>query len=342
MALTFPSSPALNDTYTASGKTWQYNGKGWLVVPTTDSILEREGATNLFYTHARAVAAIGADVASVMEGRGEFDHGVAAGLLDCYLRMDTLETNAVSLVEGKVPASQLPSYVDDVLEVANHDLLPTTGESGKLYIALDTGKVFRWSGSIYVEIISSPVSTDAVPEGTTNLYYTDERAAAAVATDLNNAIGIANSAYSNAEAAQGAANNAQNTADTAQGTADNALSTANAAGDAANTAQIAANNAQSAADSAWGLAGGAESLAKSAIKSGNSEGVMATELGVNLVTASSPAAAKTLLDIVEGGEATTYSDTAPANPSAGDRWVDTSTFDEYSYYGSAWVQLGAA
>jgi hypothetical protein len=53
---------------------------------------------------------------------------------------------------GKVPQSQLPSYVDDVLEYANLASFPVTGESGKIYVALDTNKTYRWSGSTYVEI----------------------------------------------------------------------------------------------------------------------------------------------------------------------------------------------
>ena len=80
---------------------------------------------------------------------------------------------------GKVPASQLLSYVDDVLEVANAAALPATGETGKIYVTLDNGKVFRWGGSVYVEISAAPGSTDYVPEGTTNLYHTTARAAAA-------------------------------------------------------------------------------------------------------------------------------------------------------------------
>lgn len=60
-----------------------------------------------------------------------------------------------SLVDGKVPASQLPSYVDDVLEYANIGSFPGTGESGKIYVALDTNKTYRWSGSAYVEISAS-------------------------------------------------------------------------------------------------------------------------------------------------------------------------------------------
>lgn len=56
---------------------------------------------------------------------------------------------------GKVPASQLPSYVDDVLEYDDQAGFPTTGETGKIYIAKDTNKTYRWSGSGYVEISAS-------------------------------------------------------------------------------------------------------------------------------------------------------------------------------------------
>ena len=56
---------------------------------------------------------------------------------------------------GKVPSSQLPSYVDDVLEYANKAGFPTTGESGKIYVAKDTNLTYRWSGTAYVEISPS-------------------------------------------------------------------------------------------------------------------------------------------------------------------------------------------
>jgi hypothetical protein len=56
---------------------------------------------------------------------------------------------------GKVPSSQLPSYVDDVVEAANFASLPATGETGKIYITLDDNKTYRWSGSAYVEISAS-------------------------------------------------------------------------------------------------------------------------------------------------------------------------------------------
>lgn len=56
---------------------------------------------------------------------------------------------------GTVPSAQLPSYVDDVLEYASLSDFPATGESGKIYVALDTGRTYRWSGSAYVEISES-------------------------------------------------------------------------------------------------------------------------------------------------------------------------------------------
>ena len=56
---------------------------------------------------------------------------------------------------GKIPTSQLPSYVSDVLEFASFDRFPSKGEANKIYIALDTNKTYRWGGTVYVEIGSS-------------------------------------------------------------------------------------------------------------------------------------------------------------------------------------------
>lgn len=54
--------------------------------------------------------------------------------------------------DGKVPSSQLPSFVDDVIEAANFAALPETGEGGKIYVTLDDNKTYRWGGTTYVEI----------------------------------------------------------------------------------------------------------------------------------------------------------------------------------------------
>jgi len=58
-----------------------------------------------------------------------------------------------------IPSAILPSYVDDVLEYADLAAFPATGESGKIYVALDTNKQYRWSGSTYIQITSGAVDS---------------------------------------------------------------------------------------------------------------------------------------------------------------------------------------
>ena len=59
---------------------------------------------------------------------------------------------------GLVPTSQLPSYVDDVLEYANFASFPGTGEAGKIYVDLALGDIYRWGGSSYIQV-NDAVST---------------------------------------------------------------------------------------------------------------------------------------------------------------------------------------
>nr|DAG81917.1 MAG TPA: Peptidase [Caudoviricetes sp.] len=59
------------------------------------------------------------------------------------------------LVGGKVPAAQLPSFVDDVLEYDSVSAFPATGEAGRIFVAKDTNLTYRWSGTQYVEISPS-------------------------------------------------------------------------------------------------------------------------------------------------------------------------------------------
>lgn len=72
---------------------------------------------------------------------------------------------------GKVASAQLPSYVDDVIEVANYAALPSPGETGKIYLILDTNYEYRWSGSIYIQITNGFIaSTSDVPESNNRRY----------------------------------------------------------------------------------------------------------------------------------------------------------------------------
>lgn len=75
--------------------------------------------------------------------------------------------------DSKIPTTQLPSYVDDVLEFANLAAFPINGESGKIYVAIDTNKSYRWSGSVYVYITSGSVDSVSGKTGVVTLEKAD-------------------------------------------------------------------------------------------------------------------------------------------------------------------------
>lgn len=74
---------------------------------------------------------------------------------------------------GKVPSAQLPSYVDDVIEVEGIDNAPTTGETDKIYVDTTTNKTYRWSGTSYTEISASDVVTASEKNGYIKINGTD-------------------------------------------------------------------------------------------------------------------------------------------------------------------------
>ena len=119
------------------------------------------------------------------------------------------------LIGGLIPASQLPSYVDDVLNFPDLASFPFVGEDGKIYVAEDANKTYRWSGSSYVESGGGGVAlgetsstayrgdngkiaydhtlsqgnphnttTSEINEGT-KLFFTEDRARQTVLTGLN-------------------------------------------------------------------------------------------------------------------------------------------------------------
>lgn len=126
--------------------------------------------------------------------------GVASGVA-------TLDTT------GKVPASQLPSYVDDVLEYTSLAGFPTTGQSGIIYVDLATNKTYRWGGTDYVEISASL----ALGETSSTAYAGDKgKANADAISALQTRVGNVESKNSTQDTAiqtaQGAAEAAQTTA----------------------------------------------------------------------------------------------------------------------------------
>lgn len=109
---------------------------GKLTTPVTINGVSFDGSQNITINAEDSVARIPAS-----------EKGVANGVA-------TLDAN------GLVPSSQLPSYVDDVKEYASQAGFPAAGETDKIYVATDTGNIYRWSGSQYIQINSSVSTAD--------------------------------------------------------------------------------------------------------------------------------------------------------------------------------------
>ena len=97
------------------------------------------------------------------------------GITDAVSTASRGVANGVATLDaaGLVPSTQLPSYVDDVLEYAALASFPATGEAGKIYVARDTNKTYRWSGSAYVYITSGAVDSVAGKTGVVTLVKDD-------------------------------------------------------------------------------------------------------------------------------------------------------------------------
>jgi len=86
---------------------------------------------------------------------------------------------------GKVPTAQLPSYVDDVIEVDGIDNAPETGEAGKIYVDTATGKTYRWGGTMYAEISAGDLVTASENNGYIKVNGTDVKVYTPVQADWN-------------------------------------------------------------------------------------------------------------------------------------------------------------
>ena len=104
-------------------------------------------------------------IADAVIGSTAVQNAVAGVLDDCsgnaleprsrLIECSAKGTDIPYLVSGVIPATQLPAYVDDVLEFPALANFPATGEAGKIYIDASTGKTYRWNGAGYTEISAS-------------------------------------------------------------------------------------------------------------------------------------------------------------------------------------------
>lgn len=124
---------------------WAVGERGGVPVPATDPT---------YHNNAKYYADLGSEVIQ--------DDQVSLYTTWSSSKLTTDLAGKASLVNGKVPASELPSYVDDVIE-GYYNVLDgmfyeestfenmLTPEASKIYTDLATNKTYRWSGSAYVQ-----------------------------------------------------------------------------------------------------------------------------------------------------------------------------------------------
>lgn len=85
---------------------------------------------------------------------------------------------------GKIPSSQMPSSVDNILEYPTLNDFPATGEDRKIYIALDTKLTYRWGGTEYGEISPSIALGTTSSTAYRGDWGAEDRSAIGTLTDL--------------------------------------------------------------------------------------------------------------------------------------------------------------
>lgn len=143
------------------------DGAGKLTITGSQSVTGNAGTATKLAT-AREITLTG-DVS----GTASFDGSANTSINVTIAGLGANNGIAILDATGKVPSSQLPSYVDDVLEYASVAAFPATGETGKIYVETTGNTTHRWSGSAYVKITSGEVSSVAGKTGVVTLVKGD-------------------------------------------------------------------------------------------------------------------------------------------------------------------------
>jgi len=205
MATSFnlPANPTVGQEETLSnGVRVVWNGTGWIADATADEdilarLLPVGGTANQllrklssgyeWFTQVITKATVGLSNVDDTSDLAKPVSDATQSALDLKVPTSALGVSVATLESGKVPSSQLPAYVDDIVEYANLAAFPATGARGIIYVALDTNRQYRWTDTVYVQMVSSPGTTDDVTEGTTNLYFTAARVLSSVIAGLSTA-----------------------------------------------------------------------------------------------------------------------------------------------------------
>ena len=165
-ATTLQTSRTINISGDMTGIATSFNGSTNITIPTT---LANSGVSAGTYTSV------------TVDFKGRVTAGSNPTTLGGYGITDAINVSSKGVANGVatlnasgvIPSTQLPSFVDDVLEYSTLSSFPVTGEPGKIYVDLATNKTYRWSGSAYIYITSGAVDSVAGKTGVVTLNKAD-------------------------------------------------------------------------------------------------------------------------------------------------------------------------
>ena len=153
-AVPIPISVTGTQTIIATkGSTYITYGSGTITFTDPNILTAASGDHYKVIVGGTSVAVIGG-VSYTVASPIEILRLVSAGAWITYSGLDASQISG-----GVISSDRLPSYVDDVLEYSNLAAFPATGETSKIYLALDTNATYRWSGSVYIQINSDQTIT---------------------------------------------------------------------------------------------------------------------------------------------------------------------------------------
>lgn len=170
------TSRALSVNFTGGGVTAADDGSGNVTVTTP---IQDKTSLGLGAVENKSSATIRSEITS---------GNVTSGLGFTPLSAAEVGTSVAPLVGGFVPVAYIPGAVDNVDEFNSVAEFPATGLKDRIYIVVagvDIDKQYRWSGTNYRQIVSSPGTTDAVTEGVLNKYFTESRVLTTVLAGLS-------------------------------------------------------------------------------------------------------------------------------------------------------------
>ena len=317
MALNFPNSPSLNDTYTLGDKTWIYTGYGW-----------RLQVTPLNYDHANGAF----DAANTAQTTADSEF-TAANTAQSHAEgaFTQANTNAGNISTNTTNITSAYNHANGAFLLANGTAGVANTDVTNVSVSADT---YGNASAIPSITIASngritAVTTNSIDTTTAGLAYDHANgafdAANTAQTHADGAFDAANTNATNITTAQNTADGAFTAANNAQTHAESAFSTANTNATNITTAQNhadgafdAANTAQTTADAAFGQANTATTNASTAQTT--ADGAYAHANGAfdsaNTKFASAGGTVSGFVNVTQNVSVGSYVDlnTAPSNP----------------------------